>query len=130
TRAGYLDFLRAICDLDLVENVAPIQYAIRLLIPAGSRLVELADVRTLVGPFVEATLAYPWAHPDPGMDQLYRDVMRAVRIRRSRHQAFQAVWQLAEAALAAPAQDWSYDFPSQQRPARKPIPRLSEPWYC
>ena len=43
--AGYLDLLRLIAELDLVDNVSPIQYAIRLLIPAGSRLLELAEVR-------------------------------------------------------------------------------------
>ena len=31
---SYLDLLHVIVDLDLVDNVAPIQYAIRLLIPA------------------------------------------------------------------------------------------------
>ncbi len=36
TQGAYLDLLRAVRDLDLVENVAPIQLAIRLLIPAGS----------------------------------------------------------------------------------------------
>jgi radical SAM superfamily enzyme YgiQ (UPF0313 family) len=130
TRAGYLDFLRVIAELDLVEHVAPIQYAIRLLIPAGSRLLELPDVRALVGPFAEAALAYPWAHPDPGMDQLYRDVMRAIRVRRPRHEAFQLVWQLAEAVQAAPIKDQAYFSTSQRRVARKPIPSMSEPWYC
>jgi radical SAM superfamily enzyme YgiQ (UPF0313 family) len=129
TRAGYLDFLRVIAELDLVDHVAPIQHAIRLLIPSGSRLLELPDLRALVGPFAEAALAYPWAHPDPGMDQLYRDVMRAVRVRRPRHEAFQVVWQLAEAALAAPTQDRAY-YVTSQRAARKPIPSMSEPWYC
>ena len=86
--------------------------------------------RALVGPFAEAALAYPWAHPDPGMDQLYRDVMRAVRVRRPRHEVFHAVGQLAEAGLAAPTQDRAHYISAQQRPVRKPIPRLSEPWYC
>jgi hypothetical protein len=130
TRAGYMDFLRTIAELDLIEHVAPIQYAIRLLIPAGSLLLDLPDVRALVGPFDAAALAYPWAHPDPGMDQLYRDVMRAVRVRRPRDQVFQIVWQLAEAALAAPIKERAYYITAQQRPTRKPIPRLSEPWYC
>jgi hypothetical protein len=130
TRAGYLDFLRVIWDLDLAENVAPIQYAIRLLIPAGSRLLELPDVRALVAPFAEAALAYPWAHPDPAMDQLYRDVMRAVRVRRPRPEAFQLVWQLAEAALAAPIGGRKYFVTTQRRPDREPIPSMSEPWYC
>ncbi|HEU5100695.1 MAG TPA: radical SAM protein, partial [Roseiflexaceae bacterium] len=130
TRAIYLEFLRAIWELDLVENVAPIQYAIRLLIPAGSRLLELPEVRALVGPFEEAALAYPWAHPDAGMDQLYRDVMRAVRMRQSRHAAFAEVWRLAEQALATPSAERAFYVAAQRRPARKPIPRLSEPWYC
>ncbi len=49
TPFDYLTMLRTIEELDLIENVAPIQYAIRLLIPAGSRLLELSDVRELVG---------------------------------------------------------------------------------
>jgi radical SAM superfamily enzyme YgiQ (UPF0313 family) len=130
TRAGYLDFLRTIAELDLIEHVAPIQYAIRLLIPAGSRLLELPDVRALVGPFNAAALAYPWAHPDPAMDQLCRDVMRAIRVRRPRQQVFEIVWQLAEATLAAPSTDRAYFVGAQQRSTRKPIPQLSEPWYC
>jgi radical SAM superfamily enzyme YgiQ (UPF0313 family) len=130
TRAGYLDFLRGIAELDLIENVAPIQYAIRLLIPSGSRLLELPDVRALVGPFDPAALAYAWVHPDTKIDQLYRDVMRTVRVRRSRYEVFQVVWRLAEDALAAPARDQAYFAAAQQRPVRKPIPRLSEPWYC
>ncbi len=130
TRAGYLDFLRVIAELDLIENVAPIQYAIRLLIPAGSRLLELPDVRALVGPFAEQALAYPWAHPDPGMDQLYRDVMRVVRVRRARHAAFRLVWQLAEAAQEDAAPTLSTYRAGQWNAANKPIPQMSEPWYC
>ena len=32
---GYVDLLQTIAQLDLVENVAPIQLAVRLLLPAG-----------------------------------------------------------------------------------------------
>ena len=46
---GYLDLLTVLSDLDLIENVAPIQYAIRLLIPAGSKLLDLPGTRELVG---------------------------------------------------------------------------------
>ena len=42
----YLEMLDAIERLDLVEHVAPVQLAIRLLIPDGSRLLELEDIRT------------------------------------------------------------------------------------
>jgi radical SAM superfamily enzyme YgiQ (UPF0313 family) len=130
TRAGYLDFLRTITSLDLVEHVAPIQYAIRLLIPAGSRLLELEEVRALAGPFDEAALAHPWAHPDPRMDLLQREVTRAVRVRRPRHEAFAAVCRLAEAALGPHISDAKRYVDSSRRATRKPIPAMSEPWYC
>lgn len=130
TRQGYLELLRAIQELGLVEHVAPIQYAIRLLIPAGSRLLELAEVRDLVRPFDEAALCYPWAHPDPRMDQLHQEVLRAVRARRPRAEAFAAVWRLAEDALGAPVQDRARYVESARRATRKPIPTMSEPWYC
>ena len=68
TRAAYLDLLRAVRDLDLIGNVAPIQLAIRLLVPAGSKLLELEDMR--VGEFDPAALSWRWKHPDPEMDRL------------------------------------------------------------
>jgi radical SAM superfamily enzyme YgiQ (UPF0313 family) len=130
TRRGYLELLDLIAELDLVEHVAPIQYAIRLLIPAGSRLLDLPEVQALVQPFDAAALAYPWAHPDPRMDELYREVLRAVAVRRPARQAsFEAVWRLAAAALDAPTGAQTR-FELGRRRDRAPIPHMSEPWYC
>src|SRR5262249_40251648 len=127
---GYLELLELIADLELVEHVAPIQYAIRLLIPAGSRLLDLPEVRALVQPYDQAALAYPWAHPDARMDQLYREVLRAVSVRRaSRQSSFDAVWRLARAALGAPPAQ-RMGFEHARRLDRRPIPHMSEPWYC
>jgi len=63
---GYLDLLRVLEEEGLVENVAPVQLGIRLLIPEGSRMLELEDVRKIVGPFDAESLVYPWANPDRG----------------------------------------------------------------
>ena len=49
TLEGYCELLEVLRDEELVENVAPIQLAIRLLIPAGSRLLELEEIRRGVG---------------------------------------------------------------------------------
>jgi radical SAM superfamily enzyme YgiQ (UPF0313 family) len=62
TPEGYCDLLEVLREQELVENVAPIQLAIRLLIPAGSRLLELDEIRRGVGDFDEAALVYPWRH--------------------------------------------------------------------
>ncbi len=128
---GYRDLLALIAELDLIDNVAPIQLAIRLLIPAGSKLLELPPVREWVGEFDEERLCYPWSHPDPRMDQLHEDVLQIVKEGQAggatRRALFKKIWALAYAAFETEAQQLvGTGFPL----AAKPIPRLSEPWYC
>lgn len=132
TLDGYLELLRVLAELDLVNNVPPIQYAIRLLIPRGSRLLDLAEVRQLVGEFDEKKLCYPWQNPDQRVDQLFEDVMATVmqtqRDGVSRHEAFARVWNVASAAQGgAPA-----PLPAglDRNAASHPAPAMSEPWYC
>ncbi len=137
TPENYLDLLRLIAELRLVPNVAPIQYAIRLLIPQGSRLLELPEVREMVGEYDEPSLAYPWAHPDPAVDQLYADVMAAVkdgmRAQASREETFEQVWRLASRAYRRSVGDMSDvddEPPYGPGGANALVPHLSEPWYC
>jgi len=123
---GYCDLLDAIDGLCLVDHVAPVQLAIRLLIPEGSRLLQLPEVRTLVGPFDAATLAYPWSHPDPRVDALQRDIARivGVRIGADRQVIFDDIAAAAWAQAGRPGRT-----PGECRP-RTAVPYLSEPWYC
>jgi len=60
-----VDLLDTIDAHGLVDHVAPIQLAIRLLIPRGSRLLELDEVKHFVGAFDPNTLAYPGVNADP-----------------------------------------------------------------
>jgi radical SAM superfamily enzyme YgiQ (UPF0313 family) len=130
---GYLDLLATIQGLDLVENVTPIQYAIRLLIPSGSRLLELAATREIVGPFDGAQLCYPWQHPDPAVDALHARVMDLVSSGlergRSRAAIFGQIWQAASDALYAARRRRPEPLPAA-RSGIACIPHLSEPWYC
>jgi radical SAM superfamily enzyme YgiQ (UPF0313 family) len=126
TLSGYLDLLQTVAQLDLVESVAPIQWGVRLLVPAGSKLLDRAETRSMVGEFDEAALAYRWAHPDPSVDQLCADVLAIVKAgqdhEQTRSEVFERVWQAAcEAAQAARA------LPAF---SRDPVPRLSENWFC
>jgi radical SAM superfamily enzyme YgiQ (UPF0313 family) len=133
TLAGYKDLLATIADLDLVPNVSPIQYAIRLLIPRGSRLLELPLVQELVGDFDAAALAYPWIHPDPRMDQLHAEVLAAVGgdsgDQGDRFATFARIWELTERADDLPPSD-PFALVAHGALSREPIPHLSEPWYC
>jgi radical SAM superfamily enzyme YgiQ (UPF0313 family) len=123
TWESYRDLLRVLADLDLVSSVAPIQLAIRLLIPAGSRLLELDEVPKLIGPFDRAALSYPWHHSDPSMDRLCRSlqvmIQREERKGCTRAHLFSLIWEAAHGARP--------DFTLVSRAA---IPYLNEPWYC
>jgi hypothetical protein len=127
TLDGYLDLLRVLADEGLVENVAPIQLGIRLLIPEGSRLLELEEVRRGVGVFDAESLVYPWTNADPRVD-LLSDAVQAIaaeadRKKESRVVAFSRIWKAAHAAVGIAA-------PELRVREERSVPFLSEPWYC
>jgi radical SAM superfamily enzyme YgiQ (UPF0313 family) len=125
TLAGYVELLDVLDDLDLVEQVAPIQLAIRLLVTAGSPLLELPGIRAAAGAFDPASLTWPWRHADPGVDALQSEVMQAASAASalSRSEAFEAIVRLArDRSGLAPK--------SRTRAVRTPVPCVSEPWYC
>src|SRR5262249_14226680 len=49
TAESYRDFLRGLVKFGVADQVAPIQLAIRLLIPEGSLLLELTEIRRAIG---------------------------------------------------------------------------------
>jgi radical SAM superfamily enzyme YgiQ (UPF0313 family) len=126
TLAGYMDLLRLLAELELIEHVAPIQVAIRLLIPSGSRLLELPSVRSFVGPLDPIALCHPWKHADARVDALHQQLVDRVRKNESRGEFFAAAWQLAQEYAATPA------VPPPARRTGHPsfVPHLTEPWYC
>jgi hypothetical protein len=130
TLESYLDLLQVLCEKNLTENVAPIQLAIRLLIPAGSRLLELEEVRRMVGPFDGSGLVYPWRNPDPYVDALGEEIEEIVasseRRKLPRRVIFERIWKAAHEATGM-----EREFAAQPiLVSRAAIPYLSEPWYC
>jgi radical SAM superfamily enzyme YgiQ (UPF0313 family) len=132
TLDSYVDLLDTLESLDLAENVAPVQLSIRLLVPAGSRLLELDEIRGRIGPFDAARLVYPWRHGDSRVDRLQREIESIVKTSQSqslsRREAFSLVRGVAAGALdGGSAISRPADNPL---PARASIPYLTEPWYC
>jgi radical SAM superfamily enzyme YgiQ (UPF0313 family) len=127
---GYRELLALVADQELIENVASIQLGIRLLIPAGSRLLELEEVRNAIGDFDSSGLVYRWKHTDARMDMLSERVQELAsagdRLKRSRTDIFTRIWQTVnELAGEKPLnRDGAPNVP-----ARK-IPHFTEPWYC
>jgi radical SAM superfamily enzyme YgiQ (UPF0313 family) len=125
---SYCDLLDTIARLDLVDHVAPSQLAIRLLVPEGSRLLALDEMRAHISRFDPATLTYRWAHPDPRVDALHAEVTALVgmRLTADRRAVFADIAALAHdrAGLPPPRGD------SRPARARATVPYLNEPWYC
>jgi radical SAM superfamily enzyme YgiQ (UPF0313 family) len=124
TVEGYVDLLDEIERLDLVEAVAPIQLAIRLLVTAESKLLELPDVRNLVAPFDPESLTWPWRHPDRRVDALQTAVMRVAGLQIPRTKAFAAITDIAYSVRGL-----TRGQTRGQTPGQTP-PYMTEAWYC
>lgn len=127
TLDGYLDLLTFIAAHDLVESVAPIQLAIRLLLPAGSALLEVPEVAALAGPLDATSLVHPWRHPDARVDGLQARIQALVgrNLHAPRADVFAEAYE-----LAAEAAGRGRTRPAPPRTARVTVPYLTEPWYC
>ncbi|MBS36674.1 MAG: radical SAM protein [Thiotrichales bacterium] len=127
TIEGYRALLTKLIELALVESVAPVQLVIRLLVPAGSKLLELDGFEDLMQPFDSSLLGFPWQHQDPAVDALHAKLQGLVETGEaeglSRPQLFEQIWQATHEALGevVPALP---DFMGH------PVARLSETWYC
>lgn len=135
TIESYADLLHLLTELDLVDNVAQIQLAIRLLIPRGSRLLELPEVREIIGEFDEAALYYPWRHPDPRVDDLHQAVLDRVQLGTeagaTRREVFAEVRALVSDLLPEGSQlraALSAELPTPAAPRH--VPAMTEAWYC
>jgi hypothetical protein len=125
---GYLELLRTLVRLRLAEAVPPIQLCIRLLVPAGSYLLQLPGFRDRITAFDADLLGYPWRHADPRVDAL-QQTLQALAAQgeqqgAARSEIFERIWRRAHGALGlAPP-------PLARADCGEPIAHLSEPWYC
>lgn len=125
-----LDLFDQLRRLELVEAVAPIQLAIRLLLPAGSRLLELDEVRQRVGPFDAKALVYPWKNPDPSLDRLCEQLQEHVAAGDRQKRSRTATFELLRRAVNQAARRRVEERAQPVVRSRAVVPYMNEPWYC
>ena len=127
TAEGYVQLLDQLADLELEEDVAPVQLGIRLLVTSESALFELDEIHAIVEPFDPASLTWPWRHTDPSVDRLQGDGMKLVGSMRA--DSRRAVFGAIDAAARETARIRPRSAGLTPR-AASPAPHLTEAWYC
>jgi radical SAM superfamily enzyme YgiQ (UPF0313 family) len=138
TLASLVDLLDFVIAHDLVDNVDPVQFTIRLLLPEGSLLLELPDIEPSLRGYDQERLGWTWVAADPRLDELQDRlaglVEEAAAAGIPNDEVFSAITTAVRDAAAAAGEPsgsgrWAGGMTSA--PGR-PGPRahLTEPWFC
>ena len=131
TLDDYLEILQFVDTHRLVYHVDPVQYAVRLLLPPGSYLLDRPETKNLSLTLDKAAFSYTWAHLDPRMDELHKTVSTLVendgRAGVDALDTFYRIW-----ALAVDMHGRSRHTPLgfRNRGAYPQAPRITEAWFC
>ena len=129
--ADIVDFAAA---LDLVPNVDPVQYTIRLLVPQGSLLESVLAAEGRLGPYDAERLTYTWASEDPAVDELQVRLAAIVEGAQTAGEPIDQIYGRVRAAVHAAA--GRHPGVAAPRPVLTSAatgegrPRLTEPWFC
>jgi hypothetical protein len=125
-----VSLLEFVAANDLIPNVDPVQYTIRLLLPPGSLLLGHPELAGHVGAYDPDRMTWTWAAADPRVDRLQAALLDLVQAGLARGDAatelFQGIW----TAVVAAAGKGDAAVPSSAGDAARPRPRLTEPWFC
>ena len=125
----YLDILAFVEMHRLVYHVDPVQYAVRLLIPPGSYLLNRPETKMLSLTLDETAFSYIWEHPDVRLDELHKTVNVLVendaRMGVDALDTFYRIW-----ALAADMHGSRHTPLYRSKSAHLPAPRITEAWFC
>ncbi len=127
TLDDYLEILEFVNTHRLIYHVDPVQYAVRLLIPPGSYLLNRPETKVLSLTLNETAFSYIWTHPDPRMDELHKTVNTLVendaRADVDALKTFYRIWELA-ADMQGSA------MPKRNKTTHLSAPRITEAWFC
>ena len=131
TPADVLAIMEFVRELDLVPNVDPVQYTIRLLVPQGSLLLALPEMIPHLGGYDDERLTHRWRAADPRADILQETlagiVERGVAEDCPESVMFDELW----TAVRAEAPEAPAGPPPHLTGSVPPVrPRLTEAWFC
>lgn len=127
---GLVDLLDFVIGHDLVANVDPVQYTVRLLVPEGSLLLDQSEMTRYLGAYDVQRLGWTWTHPSAALDLLQDQLATLVeaRIEQSGAQTFEEID--AFVRVRASTRRPRSALGTQSSGPLGPRPRLTESWFC
>lgn len=129
TLDDYLELLDFVAEHDLVANIDPVHFSIRLLVPPDSALLDRPETREWLGPLDETAFTYRWTHPDTRVDELQRRIAALVEQANQSQQddglTFGQIRSLAYQMAGRGEPPPAISIDERRRP-----PKLSESWFC
>ena len=131
TPRDVLDIVDFVAAHDLVANVDPVQYTIRLLVPEGSLLLNRDDLPKHLGPYQPERLSYSWHSADPAADRLQGRLSAIVQQSAAAQEPTGQAFARIRAVVREAAGDTDGSEPQAiDIGSTEGRPRLTEPWFC
>ncbi len=132
TPEDYIELLNFIEKNELVYEIEPIQMSIRLLIPPGSSLLELKDLREHIVKFEPDKFIHTWKHPDSKMELLNYKVSKIVEnhtaINKDPLETFIAIKKEFSVIFPEIIDHKNIIFQAKKHTIKPP--KLTESWFC
>jgi radical SAM superfamily enzyme YgiQ (UPF0313 family) len=122
TQRDLVELLDFVARHDLVGNVDPVQYTIRLLLPEGSLLLDHPDMAPHPGDYDAERLSFRWTAADPEMDELQARLAALVEQAAAAGESPARTFERIRAEVGAE--------PLIETGSVEGRPRLTEPWFC
>lgn len=122
------DILDFVVGHDLIGNVDPIQYAIRLLLPDGSLLLDRPELAPHLGTYDAERLSWTWTAADPRVDALHAEL--AALVERDTAAGRPAGATFLEVYASVQRLGGAREVPQLATGSIEGRPRLTEPWFC
>ncbi len=127
----YFELLDFVEEFELIDEVDPVQFAIRLLVPPGSDLLIRESMEPFIGEMDPENFIHRWSHPDPRMDRLHEEILAIAEDAAGKNEdpadTFARIRAAAATTLDRP--DRAGAAPTLD-PGRLRPPRLTESWFC
>lgn len=132
TLGDLVELMDFVARHDLVGNVDPVHYSIRLLVPEGSLLLDAPAMEPHLGGYRPEQLGYEWAAADPRIDELQQRISKVVEQAAATGQPLAGTYAEVRSIVRQAAgldEDWWALDPATQAVAED-RPRLTEAWFC